>query len=107
MKLHLTAAALLALALAACQAKTPPAEALAAVPVDATVVAAVSDANSAAIDPATGKPRSVDAVFAAPGETAAVSVPASTLGQVAAGAPAPTLDISAGASVPGAAESAH
>ncbi len=102
-----SAAALIALALTACQAKAPPAEAQAPAATDAVVAAAVSDVRSAAIDPATGKARDAGAAFTAPSETAAVVLPASTLGGVAPGGPGSTLDISTGASVPGSAESAN
>ena len=70
MKLLLSpAAAVLALSLAACQAKAPPAEAQAATPPDAVVAAAVRDVRAAAIDPVTGAPRDASAAFIAPTAT--------------------------------------
>ena len=99
MKLLLSpAAALLALSLAACQAKAPPAEAQAATPPDAVVAAAVRDVRAAAIDPVTGAPRDASAAFIAP--TATLAAPRATLGELAPGAPSPTLDIGPGAIVP-------
>jgi hypothetical protein len=93
--------ALLALALTACQAQEPPAEAQAEAPVDAAVATAVSDVRAAAIDPATGKARDAGAIFVAGAGDAAPAAPDITLGDVAPGAPSPTLDITPDIIVPG------
>lgn len=70
---------LAALALTACQAKTPAPAAEAAAPVDTHVAAAVSDVRTAVIDPATGKARDTSAVFA-PQDPAAAPLPSGNLG---------------------------
>ena len=100
-----SAVALLALALTACQAQQPPAQA--EVPVDAAVATAVSEVRSAAIDPVTGKARDAGAAFMTASDTPALAVPSTTLGAVDPGAPRPTLDITVIATVPGSAESAN
>lgn len=90
------AAAFAALSLAACQAEPPAAEAQAAAPLDPVVATAVSDVRSAAIDPATGKPRDAGAAFIAVSDSAAPAAPAATLGKVDAGAPSGTFQLQPG-----------
>jgi hypothetical protein len=105
MKFLLPAAALLALALTACQAEPSLADAQAAASpaaADPVVATAVSDMRSAAIDPATGKARDAGAVFIAASDTATAAAPGVTLGSVAPGAPSPTLDLQPGTTGTGA-----
>jgi hypothetical protein len=72
--------ALSLLALAACQRAAPTREAkLASAPIDPAVATAVNEVRSAAIDPATGRPRDLGVAFAPPGAPPVVAPP-NTLG---------------------------